>query len=146
MSPAMRFHELPLSGAYVIELEPVIDERGYFARCFDAAEFAARGLLTDFPQWNLSRNHHRGTLRGMHYAVAPSAETKIVRCVAGAIYDVIVDLRERVPTFGSWTHAELTAENGRALYVPSGFAHGFLTLSNDTDVLYQMSDVFRPDT
>jgi dTDP-4-dehydrorhamnose 3,5-epimerase len=142
----MRFHELPLPGAYLIELEPHSDERGFFARCFAEEEFSERGLVTRFPHCNLSRNAQRGTLRGMHYAVAPSAEAKVVRCVSGAIYDVIVDLRATERTFGMWSHTELTAENGRAVYVPADFAHGFLTLTDDTDVFYQMGDVFRPET
>ncbi len=143
---AMRFTELQLPGAYLIELEPSLDERGFFARTFAEEELAERGLPTRFPHGNLSRNKRKGTLRGMHYSVPPSQESKIVRCTAGAIYDVIVDLREGSATRGRWLHAELTAENATALYIPSGFAHGFLTLIDDTDVHYQMGDVFRPDT
>lgn len=142
----MRFTELSLSGAYLLELEPHADERGFFARTYAEEEFAAHGLPTHFPHCNLSRNRRAGTLRGMHYAVAPSQESKVVRCVSGAIYDVIVDLRPQSASYRGWVHAELTAENGRALFVPAGFAHGFLTLADDTDVLYQMGDVFRPQT
>jgi dTDP-4-dehydrorhamnose 3,5-epimerase len=142
----MKFTALRLAGAFLIELEPHTDERGFFARTFCDEEFARHGLPTRFPQNNLSRNTRAGTLRGMHYAVAPSEESKVVRCAAGAIHDVIIDLRPGSPTQGQWIAAELTGENGRALYVPSGFAHGFLTLVDDTDVLYQMGDVFRPET
>lgn len=142
----MRFRELSLPGAFLIELEPHIDERGFFARCFAEEEFAAHGLATRFPHCNLSHNVRSGTLRGMHYAIAPSAEAKLVRCVSGAIYDVIVDIRPGERTFGEWTGAELTAESGLAIYVPSGFAHGFLTLADNTDVFYQMGDTFRPET
>jgi dTDP-4-dehydrorhamnose 3,5-epimerase len=142
----MRFSELQLEGAYVIDLQPHVDERGFFARTFDEVAFAAHGIGTRFPQCNLSRNTLAGTLRGMHYAVAPSAESKVVRCATGAIYDVIVDLRPDSKTYAQWVNVELTGENGRALYVPSGFAHGFLTLSDNTDVWYQMGDAFRPET
>jgi len=142
----MKFTELRLAGAFLIELQPHADERGFFARTFCEDEFARHGLVTRFPQNNLSRNTRAGTLRGMHYAVAPSEETKVVRCAAGAIHDVIIDLRAGSPTQGQWVSAELTEQNGQALYVPSGFAHGFLTLADDTDVVYQMGDVFRPET
>ena len=141
----MRFQELNLAGAFLIELEPVVDERGFFARCFAEEEFAARGLATRFPHCNLSRNRYLKTLRGMHYASAPSVEVKVVRCVAGAIYDVIVDLRPGSPTRGKWTAIELSAERGEALYIPPGFAHGFMTLADGTDVYYQMGDTFRPE-
>jgi len=141
----MRFTELSLPGAFLIELEPHFDERGFFARCFAEEEFVEHGLVTRFPHANLSRNARAGTLRGMHYAVAPSNEVKVVRCVSGAVYDVIVDLRADSKTFGQWTHAELTAESGRAFYIPSGFAHGFLSLVDHTDVFYLMGDVARPE-
>ena len=141
----MRFDELTLAGAYLIGLEPATDDRGFFARCFAEEEFAAHGLATRFPHCNLSRNRRRGTLRGMHYAAAPSTEIKVVRCVAGAIYDVIVDLRPDSSTRNRWTAVELTAARGDALYVPAGFAHGFLTLADDTDVFYQMGETFQPE-
>lgn len=140
----MRFDELSLPGVYLIGLEPQIDERGFFARCFAEEEFEERGLKTRFPHCNLSRNERRGTLRGMHWAVAPSEEAKVVRCVSGAIFDVVADLRE--PAFGRWAGVELTAENGRAVYIPAGCAHGFITLTDHTDVFYQMGDAFRPET
>jgi dTDP-4-dehydrorhamnose 3,5-epimerase len=134
----MVFEETKLSGAYVIELSPRSDDRGFFARCFCEREFEEHRLPTKFPQCNLSRNRLLGTLRGMHYNAAPHREAKLVRCVRGAIYDVIVDLRSSSPTRLQWIGAELTAENGRALFVPEGFGHGFITLLDDTDVFYQM--------
>jgi len=139
----MKFIETDLSGSYVIELERRVDERGYFARSFCEREFADHGLPTRFPQCNLSRNESRGTLRGMHYEAPPSSESKLVRCVSGAIYDVIVDLRIGSDSFLAWTGVELSAANGRALFVPAGFAHGFITLADATDVLYHMGDFFR---
>ncbi|MEO6599634.1 MAG: dTDP-4-dehydrorhamnose 3,5-epimerase [Polyangiaceae bacterium] len=139
----MRFVESELPGAYLIDLEPHIDERGFFARSYCAREFAEHGLPENFPQCNLSRNRRKGTLRGMHYDAPPSAESKLVRCVSGAVYDVIIDLRPESATRLKWTGAELSAANGRALFVPAGFAHGFLTLSDDCDVFYQMGDYFR---
>jgi dTDP-4-dehydrorhamnose 3,5-epimerase len=142
----MRFTELSVAGTYLLELEPQEDERGSFARCFSEEEFAKQGLATRFPHSNLSRNRQAGTLRGMHYTVPPSDEAKVVRCVMGAIYDVAVDVRAGSPSFGRWVQAELTAENGRAIYIPAGFAHGFLSLVDATDVLYLMGDVYRPET
>jgi dTDP-4-dehydrorhamnose 3,5-epimerase len=142
----MRFRELALAGAYAIELVPHCDERGFFARTFDEAELESHGLPVRFPQGNLSRNKRAGTLRGMHYAAPPSAESKLVRCTSGAVYDVIVDLRVGSPSYRRWVGAELTAENGLSLFVPAGFAHGFITLLDDTDVHYQMGDVFKPES
>jgi len=139
------FHETKLAGAYVIEIERRSDERGFFARTFCEREFASHRLPTRFPQSNLSRNRQAGTLRGMHYQAAPYRESKLVRCGAGAIYDVIVDLRPSSPTRLEWVGVELTAESGRALFVPEGFAHGFLTLTDDTDVSYQMGEFYQPD-
>jgi dTDP-4-dehydrorhamnose 3,5-epimerase len=141
----MRFEETPLAGACVVELEPRVDERGFFARCFCEREFGDRGLPTRFPQCNLSRNDRLGTLRGMHFQAAPYHEAKLVRAVTGAIYDVIVDLRARSATFLRWFAVELSAEAGKALFVPAGFAHGFLTLAPKTDVFYHMSDFYRPE-
>jgi dTDP-4-dehydrorhamnose 3,5-epimerase len=140
----MVFRETGLAGAYVVEIEPHTDERGFFARCFCEREFAERGLPARFPQCNLSRNETRGTLRGMHFLAAPHEEAKLVRAVAGAIYDVIVDLRATSATFLQWIGVELSQETGRALFVPGGFAHGFLTLTPRADVFYHMSDFFRP--
>lgn len=141
----MKFIETELAGAFIVDLVRHVDERGFFARAFCEREFAEHGLPVRFPQCNLSRNTARGTLRGMHYEAPPSAESKLVRCVTGAVFDAIVDLRPESATFLRWTGVELSAENGRALFVPAGFAHGFLTLAPDTDVFYQMGDFFRPD-
>jgi dTDP-4-dehydrorhamnose 3,5-epimerase len=141
----MRFHELPLGAAFIVDLERHEDERGFFARSFCEREFAAHGLPSRFPQSNVSWNRSGGTLRGMHYAAAPHREAKLVRCTSGAIHDVIVDLRPGSPTRFEWTAVELDAENRRALFVPEGFAHGFLTLRDETEVLYQMGEFFVPE-
>jgi dTDP-4-dehydrorhamnose 3,5-epimerase len=140
----VRFRETPLGGAFVVELDPVSDERGFFARAYCAEEFAARGLPTFFPQANLSRNARAGTLRGLHYNAAPHREAKLVRCVAGSIWDAIVDLRVGSPTRLRWFAAELSAARGEALFVPEGFAHGFVTLADGSDVFYQMGGVYAP--
>lgn len=134
----MIFTETKLVGAYVIEPARHSDERGFFARAFDQEAFAARGLNPVIVQCNISYNRLRGTLRGMHYQAAPHAETKLVRCTAGVVYDVIVDLRPDSPTFCQWISVELSADNRRLLYVPEGFAHGLQTLADDTEVFYQM--------
>jgi dTDP-4-dehydrorhamnose 3,5-epimerase len=137
-----------LQGVYEIDVTPHEDRRGFFARSFCQREFAAHGLNPRVVQCNVSYNRRRGTLRGMHYQAAPDAEAKLIRCVRGAVYDVVVDLRAESPTFRQWAAAELRAEPGRPskmLYVPEGFAHGFLTLQDDTEVLYQMSEFFVPD-
>ncbi len=141
----MLFQETKLGGAYVVELEKRFDARGFFARAFCEREFAEHGLPTRFPQCNLSRNLHAATLRGMHYQAAPYRETKLVRCVAGAIYDVIVDLRPSSPTRLGWVGVELSAHEGRALFIPEGFAHGFITLTDAVDVFYQMGEFYQPD-
>jgi dTDP-4-dehydrorhamnose 3,5-epimerase len=141
----MRFEPTALGGAWVIELDRHVDERGAFARAFCESEFASIGLPTRFPQCNLSFNTRAGTLRGMHVNVAEHLESKLIRCVRGSIYDVIVDLRDGSPTERQWAAVELSADNGRALFAPTGFAHGFLTLEDNTDVLYHMGDVYHPD-
>jgi dTDP-4-dehydrorhamnose 3,5-epimerase len=141
----MRFEATPLAGAWVIELEPHADERGFFARTFCAREFADHGLPTTFPQSNLSRNATAGTLRGMHFNTAAHAESKVVRCVQGAIHDVIIDLRADSATYRQWFAVELTAASGRSLFVPEGLAHGFLTLVDETDVEYQMGAFYAPE-
>ncbi len=141
----MRFVETPLPGVWVIELDLLADERGWFARTFDGHEFRARGLNPVVVQCNSSYNARRGTLRGMHYQAEPHGESKLVRCVRGAVYDVAVDLRGDSPTFRAWHGVELSAENGRALYVPAGLAHGFQTLSDDTEMLYQMGHPYVPE-
>jgi dTDP-4-dehydrorhamnose 3,5-epimerase len=135
----MRFTETRVAGAYLIEPEPIGDERGFFARTFCQDEFRAHGLNPCVAQANVSFNHRRGTLRGMHYQQAPHQEAKLVRCTRGAIYDVVVDLRVSSPSHRGWYGVELTAANRAMLYVPEDCAHGFLTLTDDTEVAYQMS-------
>ena len=141
----MRFAPTPLGGAYVIELERIEDERGFFARSFCQEEFRKQGLKPAIAQCNVSWNRRRGTLRGLHYQAAPHEEAKVVRCSRGAIWDVIVDLREGSPTRWHWHALELNADNRLAFYVPEGFAHGFQTLADDSEVLYQMSESYHPD-
>jgi dTDP-4-dehydrorhamnose 3,5-epimerase len=138
------FEPLALAGAYTIAPEPARDERGFFARIFCEEEFARHGLVTTFPQSSLSFNARRHTLRGMHFQFAPAEEVKLVRCTAGAIYDVIVDLREGSPTRLSWVAVELSAENRLTLYVPEGFAHGFQTLTDAAEVAYDISRPYAP--
>jgi len=135
----MKFTECPLAGAYTIELTRIEDERGFFARTYSADEFAARDLPAAMPECSLSFNTRKGTLRGMHFQAAPHAEEKVVRCTAGAVFDVIVDLRAQSPTERRWFGTELRAENRRALFVPQGFAHGFITLHDDTEIFYMIS-------
>jgi dTDP-4-dehydrorhamnose 3,5-epimerase len=141
----VRFTETPLPGAWTIELEELEDERGWFARTFDAVEFRKRGLNQDVVQCNASYNRRAGTLRGMHYQAAPYGESKLVRCVRGAIFDVAVDLRPDSPTFRDWHGVELSAENRRSFYIPAGLAHGFQTLTDETEVLYQMGNPYVPE-
>jgi dTDP-4-dehydrorhamnose 3,5-epimerase len=141
----MIFTELQLKGAYLIEPERLEDERGFFARTWCEGEFEARGLNAKLVQCSISFNKKRGTLRGMHYQIAPHEEIKLVRCTMGAIYDVIIDLRESSETFKQWVAVELTAENRWMLYIPKGFAHGFQTLTDDTEVFYQMSEFYYPE-
>ncbi len=140
----MIFEETPLPGAYVIRLAPLDDGRGFFARAFCRGEFAEHGLVDTIAQCNVSFNRHRGTLRGMHYAAAPWQEVKLVRCTRGSIHDVIIDLRPGSPTRTRWFAVELTDRNLKMVYVPTGFAHGFLTLQDDTEVFYQMSEFYVP--
>lgn len=141
----MIFTETPLAGAWIVEPQPIEDERGFFARVWCQQEFQARSLDPGIAQASISLNKRRGTLRGMHYQAAPHAEVKLVRCTRGALHDVIIDLRPDSQTVGQHYAVELTAENRRALYIPRGFAHGFQTLVDDTEVLYQMSDFYAPD-
>lgn len=140
----MQFEPLQLAGAFLIRPEPIRDDRGFFARSFCADEFAAHGLKDGFVQCNISYNARKGTVRGMHFQLHPHEEVKLVRCTAGAIHDVIVDLREGSPTRGQWLAAELTAANRHMLYVPEGFAHGFKTLADETEVFYQMGSAYVP--
>ncbi len=141
----MIFTETPLRGAFVIDLERRGDDRGFFARAFCEREFAAHGLPGRFVQVNDSLSAARGTLRGMHYQLAPRAETKVVRCIRGALHDVILDLRPGSPTFGRSHGVDLTAENRRMLVVPKGFAHGFVTLADDTEAFYLVDEFYAPE-
>lgn len=141
----MRFVETKLRGAYIIEPEPHADERGLFARTFCAREFQAQGLASSFVQCSLSVSRKRGTLRGLHFQLPPACEVKLVRCTAGALLDVIVDLRPDSPSYLQHIGVELTAKNRRTLYVPQMFAHGLQTLEDNTEVFYQISEYFAPD-
>lgn len=140
----MKFVATRLKDAFVVEGERFEDERGYFARNWSHREFEAAGLDAKFVEGNVSFNRRRGTLRGMHYQEAPYEQVKLVCCTRGSIYDVIVDLRPASTTFKQWLGVELTAGNSRMLYIPAGFAHGFQTLADDTEVSYQMSSYFEP--
>lgn len=140
----MLFTETALPGAYIIELERREDARGLFARSFCAREFEAHGLKSTIAQCNLSYNHVRGTLRGMHFQIAPAAETKLVRCTSGAIHDAIVDMRPDSPTYLHHIGVELTAANRKSLYIPEGFAHGYLTLTDGAEVTYQAGEFYSP--
>lgn len=138
----MIFKEPLLKGAYVIEPESLTDERGFFARVFCQREFEAHGIDFDIVQCSISHNKAKGTLRGMHYQVAPKAEAKLMRCTKGAIYDVIIDMRPDSLTYCKWMAVELTSENRKMVYVPEGFAHGFQTLEANTEVFYQMNEFY----
>jgi dTDP-4-dehydrorhamnose 3,5-epimerase len=140
----MIFTESPLRGAFLIDMSPAEDERGFFARSFCAEEFAKRSLPTHLAQCSVSFNARRATLRGLHFQAAPHEEEKLVRCTRGAVFDVIVDLRPESPTFRRWFGTELTAVNHRSMYVPKGFAHGFISLADDSEVLYMISVPYAP--
>lgn len=142
----MKFDETELKGVFVIEPELIEDERGFFARSWSPEEFAERGLNPHLAQCNISFNRLKGTLRGMHYQVAPREEAKLVRCTRGAIFDVAVDLRLDSPTRYRWAAVELTADNRRMLYVPEGFAHGYQTLADATEIFYQVSETYHPES
>jgi dTDP-4-dehydrorhamnose 3,5-epimerase len=139
------FRETEVAGNYIVEPERLEDERGFLARTFSTDEFAARGLDDRVAQCSTSFSPTLGTLRGLHYQAAPHGEAKLVRCTRGAIYDVAVDLRPDSPSYLRWCGWELSADNGRALFVPEGCAHGFQTLMDDTEVLYQMSTPYVPE-
>jgi dTDP-4-dehydrorhamnose 3,5-epimerase len=139
----MRFTELELPGAYLVELDRIEDERGFFARTFCRQEFAEHGLETDVVQANTAFNRRAGTLRGLHFQAEPHAETKLVRCTRGAVYDVIVDLRPGSATYARWIGVELTVDNDAMLYVPRGFAHGYQTLVDDTETSYLMGTAYE---
>ncbi len=140
----MIFTQTDLSGACIVDIEPRQDERGYFARVWCAREFEAQGLKTNLVQCNVAYNHKKGILRGMHYQQQAHAEVKLVRCTRGAVYDVIVDLRADSPSYLKWTGVELTEENHRMLYVPEGFAHGYITLQDNSELFYQVSQFYAP--
>ncbi len=141
----MKFIETALQGSYVIEIEPNEDERGFFARTFCANEFKKNGIGFSCTQCNISFNKKKGTLRGMHYQAAPFEEAKIVSCIHGAIYDVIVDIRPDSPSYKKWYAKELSAQNHIMLFLPKGFAHGFQTLTDNAEVHYMMSEVYHPE-
>lgn len=141
----MKIIPTPLAGVMRVEITAHQDERGLFARTFDADLFAAHGMPTHWPHCNVSWNPKRGTLRGLHFQMEPRPEPKLVRCTRGAIWDVAVDLRPQSATYCRWTAAELTADNRSALFIPPGFAHGFLTLADDSEVFYQMGDTYVAD-
>jgi dTDP-4-dehydrorhamnose 3,5-epimerase len=141
----MKLHQTNLAGALLIEPEPFGDERGLFARVFCERVFAEKGLETRFVQHSVSRSRVTGTLRGMHFQTPPHDEVKLVRCIRGALYDVILDLRADSPTRGQWQGFELTAENMCQLYIPAGFAHGFQTLCDDTEISYLISAFYAPE-
>jgi dTDP-4-dehydrorhamnose 3,5-epimerase len=140
----MHFIATPLEGAWIVQSPPHQDHRGLFARTYCAREFCAQGLMDSFVQCNTSWNARKGTIRGLHYQAPPSSEAKLVRCTAGALVDVIVDLRPASPTYLETYSVELTAANRLALYIPELFAHGFQTLEDDTEVFYQMSEFYNP--
>lgn len=142
----MNFKETKLAGAFIIELEQFADERGFFARTWSQKEFAERGLESRLVECNASLNPKKGTLRGMHYQAAPYAQAKVVSCSKGAVYDVIIDLRPASPTFKQWVGIELTENNHLMLYIPQGFAHGFQTLADNSEVAYQMFAVYVPES
>ncbi len=142
----MIFTETKLKGAFFVGLDKFEDERGFFALSWSEKDFAERGLDSRLVECNVSFNRKKGTLRGMHYQQSPHGQVKVVRCSRGAIYDVIIDLRPGSPTFKQWVGAELTADNHLALYVPTDFAHGFQTLEDNSEVLYQMSSAYIPSS
>jgi dTDP-4-dehydrorhamnose 3,5-epimerase len=140
----MKFTQLPLSGAYLVEPEKKGDERGFFARYFCAKEFGKMGLNTHWPQINNSFSTKAGTLRGLHFQLDPSSEVKLVRCVQGSIWDAIVDIRPESPTFGQWYAHELTHDNRLMMYIPKGFAHGFQSMTDNSEIIYLVSEPYNP--
>jgi dTDP-4-dehydrorhamnose 3,5-epimerase len=141
----MILRPLELEGAFLVEIEPAEDHRGFYARSFSGTEFAERGLAESFVEAGISRNSRRGTVRGMHLQREPHAQAKLVRCTRGAIHDVIIDLRSGSSTHGRWLATDLVASDARQVYVPEGFAHGFQTLEDDVEVSYQLSDYYDPE-
>lgn len=141
----MIFRDTGLEGAYLIEPERIVDQRGFFARTWCIDEFDAQGISADFVQTSTSFNERRSTLRGIHFQAEPACEAKLIRCTRGRAYDVMVDLRPDSPTFGEWKAFELSADNGQHVYIPEGFGHGFQTQEDRTEVIYQISEFYRPD-
>jgi dTDP-4-dehydrorhamnose 3,5-epimerase len=142
----MNFRKLAIRGAFLIEPEPLVDHRGFFTRIWCRDEFACQGITRPFDQSSLSHNAARGTIRGLHFQTAPNEEAKLVSCPTGAIFDVIVDLRPSSPTFASWVGVEISATNHKMVYVPEGCAHGFQTLADCSDVVYQIAGPFHPES
>jgi dTDP-4-dehydrorhamnose 3,5-epimerase len=142
----LRFTPTDVEDAVIIDVEPIEDERGFFARAWDERELAERGLETRIAQCNVSFNRRKGTLRGMHLQRPPHEEVKLIRCVRGSLFDVIVDIRPESASYKQWTGVELSARNRRMLYVPRGFAHGFQTLEDDTETFYMVSEFHAPST
>jgi dTDP-4-dehydrorhamnose 3,5-epimerase len=142
--PTMIFHETKLKGAFIVELDGIEDDRGFFARVYCAREFEERGLRPQVVQANISYNHRKGTLRGMHYQTAPASEPKLIRCISGAIWDVIIDMRPDSPTYLEHLGVELSAENRRAIYVPDMFAHGNQALTDGAELLYLVGEFYTP--
>lgn len=140
----MTFLETPLAGCYIVEYKKFSDDRGWFARTYCKNEFAEIGFNKEWVQHNHSFTKHKGSIRGMHFQIPPFAETKLVRCIAGKVYDVVVDLRSGSPTYLKWFATELSATNGRMLFIPEGFAHGFQTLEDDSELLYCHSEYYTP--
>ncbi len=140
----MKFTKTDLKDAYIIDLERLSDERGFFARAYCENEFKEHGIDSQIVQANVSYNHKKGTMRGMHFQEEPHGEAKLIRCTKGAIYDAIIDVRQDSPTYKEWIGVELNEENRRMLYVPEGFAHGFITLEDDVEVTYQVSEFYTP--
>lgn len=140
----MKFLETPITGAFLVTLEPRGDERGSFARSFCTSEFAEHGMEAAYVQQNVSRSAKKGTLRGMHFQLGAHAEAKLIRCAAGAVYDVLADIRPDSPSYGSWFGAELSGDNNTQMYAPPGVAHGFLTLTDDVEVTYLVSRAYAP--
>jgi dTDP-4-dehydrorhamnose 3,5-epimerase len=141
----MMFEKTKLAGVFGLQIQPASDERGFFARTWCQKEFESNGLKSKLVQCSISFNAHKGTLRGIHYQDAPYPETKLVRCTRGAIYDVVIDLRPQSPTFKQWIAVVLSAEQRNMVYIPEGCAHGFLTLEEQTEVFYQMSEFYHPE-
>ena len=141
----MRFIELPLPGSYLIDLEPEIDERGFFARFFCKNDYDQLGLDSKINQMNNSFSKFKGTIRGIHHQLPPKSETRIVRCLTGSLWDLILDLRKESPTFGKWHGEKISGDSKRMIYIPKGFGHGFMTLEDNTEVLYLTTESYSPE-